>query len=131
MLGNNIKAQRIKSGYSQQEVADKLNITRQTVSSWEVNRTEPTMGNIEMMAKLFHCRKSELIGESDTPMENGMTFFYGSAAKRRLMNLVIAISEDQAEATLQFLENTGMYDALQQNIIKEKVNGGERVRAKE
>ncbi len=61
MLGDNIKALRRKNGYSQQDLADKLNVSRQTISSWEVNRTEPTMGNIEMMSIIFHCQKSDLI----------------------------------------------------------------------
>lgn len=67
MLGDNIKELRQRRGLSQQDIADKLNVTRQTVSSWELNRTEPTMGSIEALAKLFNCKKSELIDGSDTP----------------------------------------------------------------
>lgn len=67
MLGDNIKELRQRRGYSQQDIADKLNVTRQTVSSWELNRTEPTMGSIEALAKLFNCKKSELIDGRDSP----------------------------------------------------------------
>lgn len=61
-IGENIKAQRQIARMSQQELADRLNVSRKTISSWEVNRTEPNMGNIEDLAKALGCRKSTLLG---------------------------------------------------------------------
>lgn len=66
MLGDNIKKLRTERGLSQQELADKLHVSRPTISSWESNRTEPTMGNIEQLAIVFNCKKSELLGETKT-----------------------------------------------------------------
>lgn len=63
MLGDNIKQIRINKGYSQSELAKKMHVSRTTISSWETNRTEPTMGNIEQLAKIFNCKKSDLIGD--------------------------------------------------------------------
>lgn len=41
MLGNNLYNARKKSGLSQENVAEKLGVTRQTVSKWETNETLP------------------------------------------------------------------------------------------
>lgn len=68
MVGENIKRIRLKRGFTQAQIADKLNISEKTMSSWEVNRTEPNMGNIEMLAKVLSCQKSELLG--DSPISN-------------------------------------------------------------
>lgn len=82
MLGDNLKRIRLANGYSQAAVAARLHVTRQTVSSWETNRTEPTMGNIEMLAKFYGCKKSELLEDnelhSDTisESENAYEFKY-------------------------------------------------------
>ena len=41
MLGNSLYNARKKSGLSQENVAEKLGVTRQTVSKWETNETLP------------------------------------------------------------------------------------------
>ena len=60
-IGENIKKQREKFGMEQQELADKLGISNKTVSSWECNRTEPRMGMIEAMCKVFNCDIGDLV----------------------------------------------------------------------
>lgn len=41
MLGNSLYNARKKSSLSQENVAEKLGVTRQTVSKWETNETLP------------------------------------------------------------------------------------------
>ena len=43
MIGDNIRRLREEKGMSQSELAKKLFISDKTISSWEVNRTEPKM----------------------------------------------------------------------------------------
>ena len=62
-VGDNIKRFRLEKGMTQAQLADHLNVSEKTISSWEVNRTEPNMGNIESLSKALGCRKSDLIGE--------------------------------------------------------------------
>ena len=40
-LGNNLYQARKKKGLSQEEVAEKLGVTRQTISKWETDETIP------------------------------------------------------------------------------------------
>lgn len=60
-LGNSLFHARKKSGLSQEAVAEKLGISRQTVSKWETNETLPDIRQSKMMAKLYHTSLDELI----------------------------------------------------------------------
>ncbi len=62
-VGENIKKFRLSKGLTQAQLADKINVSEKTISSWEVNRTEPSVGYIEELASALNCRKSDLIGE--------------------------------------------------------------------
>lgn len=71
-IGRSIKTLRIQRNMTQGELADKLNVTNKAISSWENDRTEPNMGMIEAMCKVFQCTKTELIDGiiSELPKDN-------------------------------------------------------------
>lgn len=56
---------RKKQGLSQEELGYKLNVTRQTVSKWELGQTTPEMDKLIEMSKLFNISVDELINESE------------------------------------------------------------------
>lgn len=56
---------RKKQGLSQEELGNKLNVTRQTVSKWELGQTTPEMDKLAELSKLFNISVDELISESD------------------------------------------------------------------
>lgn len=60
-LGNNLFNARKKSGLSQEEVAEKLGVTRQTVSKWETDETLPDIRQAKRMAMLYNLSLDELI----------------------------------------------------------------------
>lgn len=62
MIGDNIKKIREEKGLSQKDLADKLFVSDKTISSWEINRTEPKMGMIEAICIALQCQKSDIIG---------------------------------------------------------------------
>lgn len=62
-IGKNIKRFRELNNLTQDELGEKIGVSGKTVSSWELNRTEPKMGMIEKLSNYFGCDKSELIGE--------------------------------------------------------------------
>lgn len=62
-LGNNIKAYRIANGMLQEQLAKAIGVSKQTISSWETDRTEPNIGAIETMSRIFGCSKLDLIGQ--------------------------------------------------------------------
>ncbi|MDU1412604.1 MAG: helix-turn-helix transcriptional regulator [Clostridium sp.] len=60
-LGNNISKARKRSGMSQEVVAEKLGVSRQTISKWESNETIPDIYQCKKLAKLYHLTLDELI----------------------------------------------------------------------
>lgn len=62
-LGAKIKEQRLKSGYTQDELAAYVGVKRQTISSWEVGRTEPDFQQTITLSKLFGCSVEELVSD--------------------------------------------------------------------
>ena len=60
-LGNNLFEARKKSGLSQDKVAEKLGVTRQTISKWETNETTPDIYQAKKLAKLYNLSLDELI----------------------------------------------------------------------
>ncbi len=61
IVGENIKKSREKKGLSQENLADALNVTRQTVSSWETGRTEPDLDTLHRIAQVLEVTVEELI----------------------------------------------------------------------
>lgn len=55
MIGNNIKRIRMARGIRQSDMAERLNVSAKTISSWEVNRTEPNFGMLEQIAEVLNC----------------------------------------------------------------------------
>ena len=56
---------RRKQGLSQEELGYKLNVTRQTVSKWELGQTTPEMEKLTEMSRLFNVSVDELINDSE------------------------------------------------------------------
>lgn len=60
-LGNNLFQARKKKGLSQEEVAEKLGVSRQTISKWETDETLPDIRQSKSLAVLYSLSLDELI----------------------------------------------------------------------
>ncbi len=63
-VGKNIKSARKKLGITQEELAEKINVTRQAVSNWENGKTEPDLDTISSIAEVLGIDSYELINNS-------------------------------------------------------------------
>ena len=52
-LGNKIINLRKEKGLSQEDLAEKLNVTRQTISNWETEQTSPDINQSKEICKIF------------------------------------------------------------------------------
>lgn len=59
-LGNKILELRKKAQLSQEQLAEKLNVTRQTISKWELNETSPDIKQAKELSKIFKISLDEL-----------------------------------------------------------------------
>lgn len=64
MLSDNIKRLRRRSGLTQEELAAKLCVVRQTVSKWENSLSVPDADLVVRMAEIFNVSAGELLGNS-------------------------------------------------------------------
>ena len=60
-LGNSLFHARKKCGLSQEDVAEKLGVSRQTISKWETGETLPDIRQSKQMSLLYHVSLDELI----------------------------------------------------------------------
>ena len=69
-LGGQIKRYRTRLGLSQEELADRIFVTRQSVSNWENSRTYPDLQSLLRLSDLFGLSLDELIkGDIETMKE--------------------------------------------------------------
>jgi len=69
-FGDKLIALRKKNGLSQEELAEKLNVSRQSVSKWESNNTYPETDKIVQICNLFNCSMDDLINDKITDIDN-------------------------------------------------------------
>jgi len=72
-LAERLRIFREQCGFSQQQIADKLNIHRATYSYYELGRTEPSVDNLIRLARIFNITVSELLGVEDSSSQSKMS----------------------------------------------------------
>ena len=60
-FGDNLKLIRKNKNMSQELLAEKMNVSRQSVSKWENGEAYPEMNNILELCKIFNCKINDLI----------------------------------------------------------------------
>ena len=85
MLSDNIKAARESKGLSQEELAVKLNVVRQTISKWERGLSVPDADLLITLSEATETPVSKLLGETSlTPKADGLEAL---AAKLEVVNV--------------------------------------------
>ena len=67
---DNLRKQRSKVNLSQEDLAEKMSVSRQTVSKWENGDTYPSTRHILILAKILNCSIDNLIDCNITSAEN-------------------------------------------------------------
>ena len=89
-FGAQMKKLRTSRGLTQEQVAQKLNVSRQTISSWENNRNLPDLEMVVLIARIFNISLDNLI-LGDPTMTNKLVKD-GSEMKRTRWNLYFSLS---------------------------------------
>ncbi|MBG9598888.1 helix-turn-helix domain-containing protein [Bacillus mycoides] len=71
-LGNKLKELRKEHNYSQNQLADKLNVTAQAISKWENNRCAPDIINLVQLSNLYNVSLDYLI-KSDKELQSHLS----------------------------------------------------------
>lgn len=87
MLSDNIRNYRKENNLSQDELAEKLGVSRQSISLWENGQTQPTIDNIIALAKIFNITADELLESYD----GARTFQEAPVAPKQRNGVLIAV----------------------------------------
>ena len=68
-FGDKLLGLRKKNGLSQEELAEKLGVSRQSVSKWESNNAYPETDKIVQICNLFDCSMDDLINDQITDLK--------------------------------------------------------------
>lgn len=69
-IGDKLKEARLKKNMTQEEVAEKIFVSRQSISNWENNKTYPDIGNVIALSNLYEISLDELLKGSDNFMKH-------------------------------------------------------------
>lgn len=101
MLGENIKVIRKSKGLSQQELAVKLNIVRQTVSKWEQGLSVPDSDMLISLSEALETPVSTLLGE--TVIETEVDTLKAISEKLEVINLQLAQRKNMRRMVIHWL----------------------------
>ncbi len=68
-FGDNLQNLRKQKRMSQEQLAEKVNVSRQSISKWERGESYPTMNNIMSLCKIFHCKLNDIVHEDITDLD--------------------------------------------------------------
>ena len=69
-IGDKLKKARMDKNLTQEEVAEKIFVSRQSISNWENNKTYPDIGNVIALSDLYQISLDELLKGSDNFMKH-------------------------------------------------------------
>ena len=91
-IGSRIKTLRLDYGLSQEELGEKLHVTRQTVSNWENDKNYPDLSTLVQIAELFDVTIDEMIkDDADFVQENDAYKIYAVKSRRWIRGLLFSI----------------------------------------
>ena len=64
-MKNKLKELRIKNNLTQEQLAEKLNVSRQTISKWELGETNPNINQAKKISELFNISLDEFLNQKD------------------------------------------------------------------
>lgn len=121
-LGENLQRLRKEKGLSQEEVAQALFVSRQSVSKWETDKAEPGVDNLKALANLYEVTLDQLTGrtqveythkdgEKKTPMDQYRTMALIRLALWLVLVMVGQLLEEES-GSLQFIAFVGMLGSM-------------------
>lgn len=93
MINMNLIALRKQYGLTQEEVAEKITVSRQAVAKWEKGESVPDINNCAALAKLFQVSLDDLVNYSEPnsgiPIPPKGKYFFGSVTVGERGQIVI------------------------------------------
>lgn len=111
-LGNNISFLRKQKKFTQEQFAERMSVTRQTVSRWEADEVVPELNKLVEMCSVFSCNLDELVRENMSSRDK----IYSEVEIRKVpafkMARYVMISPDPESNVLNYMKNWGRMSGL-------------------
>ena len=128
-LGQNILEARKKKGLSQEQLGEKVNVTRQTISNWELDETSPNPEQLKTLSKTLNVSIDDLIENdlqnvvlSKVKMTEKQTKKIKKLLKGFLIGFVIFLIIDIVTFVICFTNKLGPFkEAKPKYTIQEKI----------
>ncbi|EHO47575.1 helix-turn-helix domain-containing protein [Lentilactobacillus kisonensis] len=103
-LSQQLKAKRIASSLTQQQLADRLNVSRKTVSGWETGRSLPDIDTLRQIARIYKVSLDQLVSDPQQLESKEMMAQPQLSSIHRLTNniLIIILAVLVAERVTQY-----------------------------
>lgn len=121
-IGENIKRIRIRNNMSQEELATKLYVSRQAISSWEIAKSIPTLDNIAMLKDIFNVSIDDLLLISKDISNNVDSYFLYHSRDYILLMIINNEFKFNLIDNLYRLSNDERLVVLN-NIISKRIKG--------
>ena len=69
-IGKKLKNARVQSGMTQENVAEKINVSRQTISNWENEKSYPDLLTLVRISDEFDCSLDVMLKENNAVTED-------------------------------------------------------------
>ena len=106
MISRNLKSLRKKNQYTQEDIAEKINVSRQSVAQWENGESTPDIESCIKLANLYNVKLDDLVNHSEEKTGIAVPpkgkYFFGSVVVGERGQIVIP-----KEARTIFNINTG------------------------
>ena len=89
-FGENLINLRRQKGWSQDDLANNLNISRQAISKWENNQSKPDVDNVQKISKAFGIKIDDLL-DNDIPKEKAVTLEVKKAEKKEKAIVIVKL----------------------------------------
>lgn len=105
LIGESIKFLRKNKGMEQKELAQLLQLSDKTISSWECGRTEPKMGMMQKMADIFEVNLDDFAGGFSEQTETDKDRFKLSDTEKHLIQAYRSADDVTRKNVLKLLED--------------------------
>lgn len=96
-IGNKLQQARIKANLTQEQVAEKLGVSRQTISNWENEKTYPDIRSVVILSDLYHVSLDYLLkNKEELSMANYLDYLEESTntikSKNKFSQLILVLT---------------------------------------
>ena len=120
-LGNQIKAHRAALSLSQEELAEKVYVTRQTVSNWETSKSYPDIHSLLLLSALFDVSLDQLIKGDLETMKQEVNAADVKAMNRDAIIYTVLLADHSARASNQVVRpvrpHSGAFALGQRDVL--------------